>query len=154
MPGLSGIRTTSDEECWSDRRLLIPQSRTHQQRWQASSARVALGDRGLDGLVALLTDDAWFTMPPVPLQYQGPLAIASFLRHWSASRRTRRLRLVPTHANTEPAFGLYLHDAHAPVAHAAGLIVLTLHGDRIAALTCFYDTSVLPRFGLPRTLPD
>ena len=108
----------------------------------------------IDGLVALLTDDAWFTMPPVPLQYQGPQAIASFLRHWAASRGTRRLRLVPTRANTQPAFGLYLHDQHAPVAHAAGMIVLTLQGDQIAALTCFYDTSVLPRFGLPRILPD
>jgi len=108
----------------------------------------------IDGLVALLTRDAWFTMPPVPLQYQGPLAIASFLRYWAASRAGRRLRLVPTRANTQPAFGLYLRDQHAPVAHAAGLLVLTLQGDQIAALTCFYDTSTLPRFGLPRTLPD
>ena len=108
----------------------------------------------IDGLVALLTDDAWFTMPPVPLQYQGPPAIASFLRYWAASRAGRRLRLVPTRANTQPAFGLYLRDEHAPVAHAAGLLVLTLQGDQIAALTCFYDTSTLPRFGLPRTLPD
>jgi len=61
---------------------------------------------------------------------------------------------VPTRANTQPAFGLYLRDQHAPVAHAAGLLVLTLHRDQIAALTCFYDTSTLPRFGLPRTLPD
>ena len=108
----------------------------------------------IDGLDALLTRDAWFTMPPVPLQYQGPQPIASFLRYWAASRVGRRLRLVPTRANTQPAFGLYLHDQHAPVAHATGLLVLTLHGDQIAALTCFYDTSTLPRFGLPRTLPD
>ena len=101
-----------------------------------------------------MAGDAWFIMPPVPLQYQGPLAIASFLRYWAASRAGRRLRLVPTRANTQPAFGLYLHDQHALVAHAAGLLVLTLQGDQIAALTCFYDTSTLPRFGLPRTLPD
>ena len=104
--------------------------------------------------MALLTGDASFTMPPVPLQYQGPAAIASFLRYWAASRAGRRLRLVPTRANTQPAFGLYLHDQHAPVAHAAGLLVVTLEGGQIAALTCFYDTSALPRFGLPRTLPD
>ena len=61
---------------------------------------------------------------------------------------------MPTRANTQPAFGLYLRDQHTPVAHAAGLLVLTLQGDQIAALTCFYDTSTLPRFGLPRTLPD
>lgn len=108
----------------------------------------------IDGLVALLTDDAWFTMPPVPLQYQGPPAIASFLRSSAASRGPRRFLLVPTRANTQPAFGVYLRDEHAPVARAAGLLVLTLQGDRIAAITRFLDTSVLPRFGLPRTLPD
>jgi RNA polymerase sigma-70 factor (TIGR02960 family) len=108
----------------------------------------------IDGLVALLTDDAWFTMPAVPLQYQGPPAIASFLRSSAASRGPRRFRLVPTRANTQPAFGVYLRDEHAPVAHATGLLVLTLQGDQIAAITRFLDTSVLPRFGLPRTLPD
>jgi RNA polymerase sigma-70 factor, ECF subfamily len=108
----------------------------------------------IDGLVALLTDDAWFTMPSVPLQYQGPAAIASFLRSSAASRGPRRFRLVPTRANTQPAFGVYLRDEHAPVAHATGLLVLTLHGDQIAAITRFLDTNVLPRFGLPRTLPD
>ena len=93
-------------------------------------------------------------MPPVPLQYQGPPAIASFLRSSAASRGPRRFRLVPTRANTQPAFGVYLRDEHAPVAHATGLLVLTLQGDQIAAITRFLDTSVLPRFGLPRTLPD
>ena len=108
----------------------------------------------IDGLITLLTSDAWFTMPPVPLQYQGPAAIAAFLRYWATSHPGRRLRLVPTRANTQPAFGLYVHDQHAPIAHAAGLLVLTLQGDHISALTCFYDTSALPGFGLPRTLPD
>jgi RNA polymerase sigma-70 factor (ECF subfamily) len=106
----------------------------------------------IDGVVALLTDDAWYTMPPAPLEYQGPAAIASFLRYLSAWRGP--FRLVPTRANTQPAFGVYLHDQHAPITHAAGLLVLTLQGDQISAITRFLDTSVLPRFGLPRTLPD
>ena len=89
-----------------------------------------------------------------PLQYQGPAAIASFLRHQAASRGPGRVRLVPTRANTQPAFGVYLHDEHAALAHAATLLVLTLQGGKISALTCFLDTSVLPHFGLPRTLPD
>src|SRR5260370_745789 len=62
----------------------------------------------IDALVKLLTGDAWFAMPPVPLQYQGPPAIASFLRSSAASRGPRRFRLVPTRANTQPAFGVYL----------------------------------------------
>jgi RNA polymerase sigma-70 factor (ECF subfamily) len=89
----------------------------------------------------------------VPLQYQGPAAIASFLRHRAASRGPGRVRLVPTRANTQPAFGLYLHDEHAPVARAATLLVLTLHGEKISALTCFLDTSVLPPLRAPPDPP-
>jgi RNA polymerase sigma-70 factor (ECF subfamily) len=51
-------------------------------------------------------------------------------------------------------FGRYRTDAHAPIAHPAGLLVLTLEGDRIGAITNFIDTSVLAHFGLPRTLRD
>jgi hypothetical protein len=67
-------------------------------------------------------------------------------------RSGRRNRLVPTRANTQPTFGCYRNDAHAPIARATGLIVLTLGGEQIAAITQFLDSSVLPRFGLPRTL--
>ena len=61
----------------------------------------------------------------------------------------RRYRLVATRANGQPAFGVYLRDPQTGVAHANGLLVLTLAGDRISAMTRF-DNSVLPRFGLPR----
>jgi RNA polymerase sigma-70 factor (ECF subfamily) len=47
---------------------------------------------------------------------------------------------------------LYLPDPRAPILHAVGLLVLTLAGDRISAITRF-ETSLLPQFGLPRTLP-
>jgi RNA polymerase sigma-70 factor (ECF subfamily) len=105
-------------------------------------------------IIALLTDDAWVTMPPFMLQYQGPAAIEAFLREAARWRSGRRHRLVPTRANTQPAFGLYRTDAHAPVAHATGLIVLTLEGDHVSAITNFLDSSVFPRFGLPRTLAE
>jgi hypothetical protein len=65
----------------------------------------------------------------------------------------QRSRLIPTRANGQPAFGRYLSDSHAPVAHAYGLIVLTLEGDHVSTITGFIDNSALPRFGLPRTLP-
>jgi RNA polymerase sigma-70 factor (TIGR02960 family) len=106
----------------------------------------------IDSVVALLTDDAWVTMPPSPLQYQGRPAIAAFLREIAMWRGERRYRLIATRANSQPAFGCYRTDVHAPIAHPAGLIVLTLGGERIAAITNFVDTSVLPHFGLPRTL--
>jgi hypothetical protein len=68
-------------------------------------------------------------------------------------RSGRSARLVPTRANAQPAFGVYVRDPQAPILHAAGLLVLTLAGDRICAMTRF-DTSMLAYFGLPRTLPD
>jgi RNA polymerase sigma-70 factor (ECF subfamily) len=108
----------------------------------------------IDGVVALLTDDAWVTMPPSPLQYLGRAAIAAFLREIATWRGERRYRLIATRANGQPAFGCYRTDAHAPIAHPAGLLVLTLDGARIAAITNFIDTSVLPHFGLPRTLRE
>jgi RNA polymerase sigma-70 factor (TIGR02960 family) len=106
----------------------------------------------IDGVVALLTEDAWLTMPPVTLEYQGRLMIASFLRENAAWRRAQRYRLVPTRANTQPAFATYRTDPHAPIAHATGLVVLTLEGEQIAAITQFLNPSILSRFGLPRTL--
>jgi RNA polymerase sigma-70 factor (TIGR02960 family) len=106
----------------------------------------------VDEIVSLLTDDALLTMPPQPLEYQGHDAIAAFLRH-RAELRGAPLRVVPTRANTQPAFGCYLPDAHAAIVRPYGLIVLTLEGDAIAAITWFADTSVFRHFGLPRTLP-
>jgi RNA polymerase sigma-70 factor (TIGR02960 family) len=105
----------------------------------------------VDRLVALLTDDALMTMPPQPIEVHGPAAIAQFFfeREWWGAGR---MRLVATRANGEPAFGVYLRDPHAPIARAHGIVVLTLAGDRIAQITRFGDTSLLARFGLPRTL--
>jgi RNA polymerase sigma-70 factor (TIGR02960 family) len=104
-------------------------------------------------LVALLTDDARLTMPPLPLEYQGHDAIGAFLRH-REEVRGRPLRVVPTRANTQPAFGCYLPDTQSGIAHAHALFVLTLEGDRVSAITWFGDYKVFSHFGLPRTLRD
>jgi RNA polymerase sigma-70 factor (TIGR02960 family) len=106
----------------------------------------------VDGVVALLTDDAWLAMPPAPHEYHGRAAITAFLRASAAWRGARQIRVVATRANTQPAFGCYVTDADGSVAHAAGLVVLTLDGDRIGALTRFLDDGLLPRFGLPDEL--
>jgi RNA polymerase sigma-70 factor (TIGR02960 family) len=107
----------------------------------------------IDGLVALLTDEAWLTMPPAPHEYQGAAAIAGFLEAAAAWRPGRHPRLVPTRANGQPAFGCYIPEVEAPVAFPAGLLVLTLEQDRIRAITRFLDTALHQRFGLPETLP-
>jgi len=111
----------------------------------------AYDEGDVDGIVALLTDDVQLRMPPVPLEYQGRELAARFLTV-VAFRQGRTYRLIATRANGQPAFGAYVRDPLTGVAHAAGLMVLTLAGDRVSVLTRF-DNSVLPRFGLPRTMP-
>jgi len=103
----------------------------------------------LDALVALLTDDVFVSMPPMPFEYEGRDVAARFCA--SIFRSGRRFDLVPTRANGQPAFGAYLR-APTGIRHGTGLYVLTLTGDRICAMTRF-DNSVLPWFGLPRSLP-
>jgi RNA polymerase sigma-70 factor (ECF subfamily) len=104
----------------------------------------------LDALVALLTDDVFVSMPPMPFEYEGRDAVARFCA--SIFRSGRRFDLVPTRANGQPAFGAYLRTPTG-ISHGVGLFVLTLSGDRISAMTRFENT-VLPRFGLPRSLPS
>jgi RNA polymerase sigma-70 factor (TIGR02960 family) len=110
---------------------------------------VQAGD--IDRIVTMLTDDGLLTMPPQPLEFQGHEAIGAFLRH-REDLRGASLRVVPTRANTQPAFGCYLPDAEPAIARPYGLIVLTLEGDAIAAITWFSDTAVFRHFGLPDAL--
>jgi hypothetical protein len=81
--------------------------------------------------VALLTDDASLTMPPTPLEYIGPTAIAGFL---PAGGRLDHFRLVSTRANGQPAFGCYQLDARA-VGRAYGLMVLVAGSRRPGAIS-------------------
>jgi SnoaL-like domain/Sigma-70, region 4 len=104
----------------------------------------------LDALVALLTDDVFLSMPPFPLEFEGIDVVTRFYGRMIGSGR--RFDLVPTRANGQPAFGAYLR-APSGIRHGTGLLVLTLAGYRICSVTRF-DTSVLPCFGLPRSLPS
>jgi RNA polymerase sigma-70 factor (ECF subfamily) len=104
----------------------------------------------LDAVVALLTDDVFMSMPPMPLEYEGRDVVARFCASIFGSGR--RFDLVPTRANGQPAFAAYLN-APTGIRHGTGLIVLTLAGDRICAMSRF-ETSVFPWFGLPRSLPS
>ena len=103
-----------------------------------------------DAVVALLTDDAWLTMPPEPYEYQGPAVIGAFLRDRTERRGTPVL--VPTRANGQPAFGCYFPSPQTEVARPSAMLVLTLEGDGISAITWFGGSGVFPHFGLPRIL--
>jgi len=104
----------------------------------------------LDALVALLTDDVFISMPPMPFEYEGRDLVAQFCA--TIFGAGRRFDLVPTRANGQPAFGAYLRSPDG-IRHGTGVYVLTLASDRICAMTRF-DNSVLPSFGLPRSLPS
>jgi RNA polymerase sigma-70 factor (ECF subfamily) len=112
----------------------------------------ALERADLDALIELLVTDVRLAMPPAMVEYRGiesaqrVLAAVSF-------RPGRTYRVVPTRANGQPAFGLYLADPHASVYRAYCLLVITTAGDHITAITSF-STNVMTRFGLPRTLPE
>lgn len=104
----------------------------------------------VDALVSLLTDDVFMSMPPIPFEYEGRDLAARFCA--GIFHAGRRFDLVPTRANGQPAFGAYLR-APTGSRHGTGLYVLTLAGGRVCAMTRF-ENSVLPWFGLPRSLPS
>ena len=103
----------------------------------------------LEALVALLTDDVFIAMPPVPFGYEGRDAVTRYCASLFAAGR--RFDLVPVRANGQPAFGAYLRGP-AGIRHATAFYVLTLAGGQICAITRF-EATVLPWFGLPRSLP-
>src|SRR5262249_31837605 len=122
----------------------LPGSR--EERALVSRFATAFEAGDIPGVVALLTDDALMTMPPEaaltptppgPPESRGPAPFGPFLSPAPAAGALERFRLVPTRANGQPAFGCYMKDRHTPIAHAYGLMVLTLRGDRIAGLAGF-----------------
>jgi RNA polymerase sigma-70 factor (ECF subfamily) len=106
----------------------------------------------LDRVVALLTDNARLAMPPEPFEFHGPRRIGQFLQQvafWGED-----LKMVPTRANNDPAFGYYRKDPNADLYRASGIFVLTISEDQISSMTRFGDKSLFACFGLPRTILD
>jgi RNA polymerase sigma-70 factor (ECF subfamily) len=115
------------------------------------TAYVDAWERGdVDAIVAMLADDATFSMPPYPTWYRGRADIAAFL---PGGPLREQWRLVPVRANGQIAFACFLWDAADRCYAAHSLDVVTLDGTRITHITAFLDDSVPSRFGLPRTLP-
>jgi RNA polymerase sigma-70 factor, ECF subfamily len=149
---LQRARGAVDERLPAGQREHAPLPRSPAEREVVGRFAEAFEAGDVDGIVALLTEDAIGTMPPEPGVYEGREELAAFLEDRFRWRGDRRVRLVPTRANAQPAFGVYVQDPQTPVARAHGLVVLTLEAHQIAAITRFLDSSVMPHFGLPRTL--
>jgi RNA polymerase sigma-70 factor (TIGR02960 family) len=125
-----------------------PNSLAEQELIQALTLAYESDD--VDGLVALLSEDVWLRMPPVPLEYQGRQLALQF--HAAVVfGKGRSFRLIPTRANGQPALGIYVSDPNAEFLHANGLLVLAVTGRKIREMT-FFDNSVFRWFELPRTL--
>jgi RNA polymerase sigma-70 factor, ECF subfamily len=107
----------------------------------------------LDSFVALLKEDATFTMPPCLLWFMGCEAIGSFFA--VAWKTCGGLRLIPTAANGQPAFAIYEYaDTRW---NARSIQVLTLQDATISTLTAFelpVGPQLFQAFGLPLILPD
>jgi RNA polymerase sigma-70 factor, ECF subfamily len=106
----------------------------------------------LPGFVALLREDAWFTMPPFPVWFQGREAIAALLQTPLFTAAPSR-RLLPTRANGSPACGLYKWEAETGVYQLFGLAVLDVVDEQIVHLVAFLDRESFSFFALPPTLP-
>jgi len=107
----------------------------------------------LDGFVALLKEDAVYSMPPWRQWYLGPGAIRTFVG--SAWKLHAGFRLVPTGANRQPAFALYSRRRGGGLEWRAHSIqVLTLQAESIAALTLFVSPHHFATFGLPVAVPQ
>lgn len=112
----------------------------------------------VEGLIALLKEDAILAMPPSPSWYQGRDSIRAFVAatifadegmfHGKASQRWR---LVPTRANAATAFAIYQRQTNDQY-QAFGILVLTREADRLTQLISFIDPSLPPYFGLPASL--
>jgi RNA polymerase sigma-70 factor, ECF subfamily len=105
----------------------------------------------VDALADMLADDAAFTMPPQPLWFRGRDAIAAFLALRPLGDGNR-WRVIPTSANSQPAFGHYIWNDDENAFVAEGIGVLTLDGDQISELTVFREAKLFERFGLPDRL--
>jgi RNA polymerase sigma-70 factor (ECF subfamily) len=128
-----------------------PQPDSPAERELVEALAAAFEANDVDGIVALLADDVRLSMPPLPLEFIGREEARRFYAIVAA--RPGRRRLIQTRANGEPALAFYSRDATGGVFRATSLMVVTLSGERIAALTRF-DPSVLQHFGLPRILPE
>jgi RNA polymerase sigma-70 factor (ECF subfamily) len=112
---------------------------------------VALENGDVDGVLATLTEDATFTMPPYAAWYHGRDRVGE---SWlMPGGPPPRLRYLPTAANGQPAVGTYRRDPLSGVYRAIALDVLTLRGESISDITAFRTPEVLARFGLPAELP-
>jgi RNA polymerase sigma-70 factor (ECF subfamily) len=104
----------------------------------------------IDGMIALLTDDAFVAMPPDPFWCAGGEAIERFLRERFAARGTPQ-RFIPVGANLQPAYAYYLLRGEEWV--LAGMFVVGVRPAGISSVIRFGGQRLLGSLGLPQRIP-
>jgi hypothetical protein len=147
---LKRARVTIEEELGDPTQRIAPPlpGSVEEQELVEQFARAFLAD-DIDGMVALITENAWFRMPPAQHEYHGPELIGAFLAAVSEGHSGQSSRLIATRANGEPAFGTYYTDPLSGLVQQSGLLVLSLAGVGVSELTWFLGPGYLERFDLP-----
>jgi Sigma-70, region 4 len=127
-----------------------PAPESARERRVVERFREALEAVDHERVAAVLADDATLSCTRRWAVWRGRDEVARILCDRMAAEH---LRLVATRANGQPAFGCYVAETPSALAEASGLLAITLAGDRVIALTRFWDNAVLAYFGLPETLP-
>lgn len=146
---LKRARATMQTAPAGDRPALAPGSPEEQELTDRFVAAFTGDD--VSRLIALMTDDAWVRMPPLPFEYHGTEAITRFFAATDAHPVCPVARMLPTRANGQPAWGLYVRDPVTGLLHNAGVLVASFSAEGVSALTHF-ETTLAPYFGLPRTV--
>jgi RNA polymerase sigma-70 factor (ECF subfamily) len=108
----------------------------------------------IDRIVALLTDDALLTMPPLDMRFHGASEVGDFFATQPAEGRLERIRHVEVRANGQPGLASYADERDTGTYDAYGVMIFAIRGDRIAGITGFpRDADLFARFGLKTTLP-
>jgi RNA polymerase sigma-70 factor (TIGR02960 family) len=127
-----------------------PPPRSAQERDLVARLTAAYEAGSVDELVALLAEDVLLVMPPIPLVYSGRDLVAEFLAAFVFAPGNS-FQVVPVRANGQPALAMYLRGPSTAESRANGVMVFTLAGSQISAMTRF-DASIIGHFGLPATL--
>jgi RNA polymerase sigma-70 factor, ECF subfamily len=124
-----------------------------QQKEMIDRYVTAFENKDMPAIIELFTKDAVWEMPPFLSWYQGAENIGRLIDTQCPARAAGDMKLIPTWANGQPAFGVYMRDFEHGGFYPFQLPVITMDGDRIAHVACFFDVSLFPVFGLPESLP-
>jgi RNA polymerase sigma-70 factor, ECF subfamily len=146
---LQRARAQLDEAAPSEDDVVEPEA--PDQRELLDRYVAAFEAKDIPAIVELFTKDAVWEMPPFTAWYQGAEDIGRLVDTQCPAEGPGDMRLIPTRANGQPAFGLYMRDGDAY--RPFNLPVLTLGPSGVTHVASFFDLRLFATFGLPETLP-